>query len=290
MDLWITREFEATQEEPNIKAWKMMENKIEVLNETPKSPNLRTLFLYKNWLEVTSDGNLGLRALPTGISKLISLECLDLSLTAISELPIELKSLTKLKALDLRCMNNLIKIPQHLISSFSRLQRIDELKGFQHLNVLWVQIKSMFSLERFLSFNLFRCLTLALLLIDFREPKVFDEMKMEKLHTWVSSCTNYTSNFHTLKMRLDIFGCDKMEEILNEGKFSEVASLETLELEFLPELKNDSEELKKLPLNSDSAKGNLLTIEGSEDWWARVERESEATRDAFLPSFKSIKY
>ncbi|MBA0569202.1 hypothetical protein Golob_006649, partial [Gossypium lobatum] len=46
-------------------------------------------------------------------------------------------------------------------------------------------------------------------------------------------------------------------------------------------------ELKKPPLNSDSAKGNLLTIEGREYWWARLEWENKATRDAFLPSFKS---
>ncbi|MBA0575441.1 hypothetical protein Golob_025235, partial [Gossypium lobatum] len=50
----------------------------------------------------------------------------------------------------------------------------------------------------------------------------------------------------------------------------------------------DSEELKKLPLNSASAKGNLLSIKGSKDWWATVEWENEATRDAFLPSFKSL--
>ncbi|MBA0569201.1 hypothetical protein Golob_006648, partial [Gossypium lobatum] len=46
-------------------------------------------------------------------------------------------------------------------------------------------------------------------------------------------------------------------------------------------------ELKKLPLSSDSAKGNLLTIEEREYWWTRLEWENEATRDAFLPSFKS---
>ncbi|KAH1055154.1 hypothetical protein J1N35_033219 [Gossypium stocksii] len=48
------------------------------------------------------------------------------------------------------------------------------------------------------------------------------------------------------------------------------------------------EELKKLPLNSDSAKGNLLSIKGSKDWWARLEWENEVTREAFLPSFKLL--
>ncbi|MBA0844657.1 hypothetical protein Goarm_023154 [Gossypium armourianum] len=219
MALWITREFETTEnnffvkagpqlfEEPNVKTWKsvkrmsVMKNKIEVLKETPKCPNLRTLFLRENELQVISNGffqfiphltvldlsvNLRLRALPEGISQLVSLECLDLSYTATEELPIELKSLTRLKMLDLSYMNSLRKIPQHLISSFSKL---------------------------------FRCCTQALQLRDFSESEVFNvlclenlehletlcfnncenmEMKMEKLHAWVSSSFNYASCFHTL--------------------------------------------------------------------------------------------
>ncbi|MBA0598609.1 hypothetical protein Gorai_008365, partial [Gossypium raimondii] len=106
-----------------------------------------------------------------------------------------------------------------------------------------------------------------------------------------------------------------MEEILSEEKLGEVAcvdgipylkpflKLETLYLSCLPKLKSiywdalpfpclklihigGCRELKKLPLNSNSAKGNPLSIEGSKDWWARVEWENEATRDAVLPSFK----
>ncbi|MBA0569183.1 hypothetical protein Golob_006632, partial [Gossypium lobatum] len=41
---------------------------------------------------------------------------------SIDELPIELKSLTKLKMSDLSGMRNLRKIPQHLISNFLKLQ------------------------------------------------------------------------------------------------------------------------------------------------------------------------
>ncbi|TYJ31487.1 hypothetical protein E1A91_A06G202000v1 [Gossypium mustelinum] len=155
MALWITRNSEATEnnffvkagaqlyEEPHVKAWEsvkrmsLMTNKIEFLKETPKCANLRTLFLSQNELQVISDGffqfmphltvldlsrNLRLRVLPEGISLLVCLECLDLSFTGISELPIGLKSLTKLKMLDLSYMHNLRKIPQHLISSFHKLQ------------------------------------------------------------------------------------------------------------------------------------------------------------------------
>ncbi|TYI24267.1 hypothetical protein ES332_A06G222000v1 [Gossypium tomentosum] len=421
MALWITRKFEATEnnffvkagaqlfEEPDVKAWKrvkrmsVMKNEIQLLKETPKCPNLRTLFLSNNNLKVISDGffqfiphltvldlseNCCLRVLPKGISQLVSLECIDLSWTGISELPMELRSLTKLKMLDLSYMSDLENIPQYLVSSFSKLQifrlwfkrlllqnkdypnednvlneghekLIEELKGLQRLNILSTPIKSMFCLERFLSFDLFGRRTQALQLIDFREPEMFDvlclenlehlealqfldcgimEIKMEKLSTWVSS-SNCTSCFHALstvqifhckKLRdmtwlilapnlrnLDITGCYEMEEILSEEKLGEVAGvigvsypksflkLETLDLRHLPKLKSiywDAlpfpclkhilikycKELKKLPLNLDSAKGNLLSIKGSKDWWARVEWENEVTRDAFLPSFKLL--
>ncbi|TYH14521.1 hypothetical protein ES288_A06G226700v1, partial [Gossypium darwinii] len=371
-----------------------------LLKETPKCPNLRTLFLGQNELKVISNGffqfiphltvldlsrNFGLRVLPKGISELISLECLDLSATFIEELPIELKLLTKLKMLDLSYMHNLRKIPRQLISNFVKLQifrigrlgngdygvdnvlswgmekLIEELKGLHHLNILSITIKSMISLERFLSFNLFRCCTQALELRDFGVLKVFNvlclenlehletlefldcesmkEIKMEKLHPWVFSSTNHTSRFHTLstvrifecnKLRdmtwlilapnlsyIGIFGCKKMEEILSERKLDEVTGvteisypkpflkLETLHLFRLPKLKSiywnalpfprlkhihifGCRGLKKLPLNSDSAKGNLLTIEGSKHWWARVEWEKKATQYAFLPSFKPL--
>ncbi|MBA0778300.1 hypothetical protein Gotri_006176, partial [Gossypium trilobum] len=105
-----------------------------------------------------------------------------------------------------------------------------------------------------------------------------------------------TPNLRTLY----IYWRAKMEEILNEGKLGEVVGvigipypkpilkLETLNLRDLLKLKSiywdalpfpclkhiriaHCQELQKHPLNSDSAKGNLLTIEGSKDWWETVE-------------------
>ncbi|KAK8350606.1 hypothetical protein V6Z11_A06G222300 [Gossypium hirsutum] len=391
------------------KRMSIMSNQIKVLRETPKCPNLRTLFLGENNLQVISDGffhfiprltvlnlsrNYGLEELPKGISQLISLECLDLSSTGIRELPIELKSLTKLKMLDLSNMLFVgkMKIPRQLISSFFKLQifklrplinrdypdeeednvlngvnedLIKELKCLQHLNILSIPpIKSVFALERFLSFNLFRCCIETLELDEFRDSNVFnvlclenmerleklcfkdcasmEEIKIEKLLSSVSSSINYTSQFHTLSrviidgcgkltdatwlifvpnLRfLSISWCFKMEEILSEGKLGEVADkveipypkpflkLEMLKLCVLPELKSiywdalpfpflkhfcvwgDCSKLKKLPLNSDSAKGNSITIEGRKDWWEEVEWVNEATRDIFLPSLRFPSY
>ncbi|KAK8350573.1 hypothetical protein V6Z12_A06G217400 [Gossypium hirsutum] len=230
MVLWIVCELEAKEnkffvkagaqlfEEPDIKIWEcakrmsVMKNNIEVIIETPKCPNLHSLFLSENKLKVINYGffqfmphltvlNLSnssaLQVLPRGISQLISLECLDLSHTAIRELAIELKSLTKLKMLDLSCIPYLRRIPRNLISSFSRLQifritsltsedypeednvlnggnenLIEELKSLQHLNTLsMLPLTSMFALERSLSFNLFRCCTQEFRLSGFKESK-----------------------------------------------------------------------------------------------------------------------
>ncbi|TYI78671.1 hypothetical protein E1A91_D06G229000v1 [Gossypium mustelinum] len=200
MALWITHNSEATEnnffvktgdwfyEERDVKAWEsvkrmsVMTNKIKVLKEPLKCPNLRTLFLSQNELQVISDvffqfmphltvldlsRNLRLRVLPEGISQLVCLECLDLSFTGISELPKGLKSLRKLKMLDLSYMHNLRKIPQHLISSFSQLQifriwwsgcgdypkednvlygsnekLMEELNGLQYLDILTIHKKA----------------------------------------------------------------------------------------------------------------------------------------------------
>ncbi|KAE8721192.1 putative Disease resistance protein family [Hibiscus syriacus] len=395
-------------EEPDVKAWEgakrmsVMKNQIKVLRGTPKCPSLRTLFLSQNKLQVINDGffqfmphltvldlswNRDLKALPKGISQLISLECLDLSGTRITELQMELKSLTKLKMLDMSEMLRLRRIPQNLISSFSKLQIfrlgidvavrggfpkednvldgndnekvIVELKSLQHLNILRIpEIQSMSAIQSFLSHHLFRCSTEALE-FTFQETNVFnvlclehmerlemldirgcgnmEEMKMEKLHTRGSPSTNYTSGFHTLRevrifscnklkdvtwlfltpnlRYLGIWNCSEMEEILSEGKHGEVAdvvgipyptpflNLLYLRLWDLPELKSiywdalpfpclkhikigNCPKLKKLPLNSDSAKGNHITIQGPQDWWEQLEWENEATRNAFMPSFQ----
>ncbi|PPR81837.1 hypothetical protein GOBAR_AA38874 [Gossypium barbadense] len=112
---------------------------------------------------------------------------------------------------------------------------------------------------------------------------------------------------------LMIHDCKSLEEIISEEKLGEVtkskantnlfSKLEAFYLFSLPKMKTiyrhalpfpQLEEiiirkcpmLKKLPLNSNSAKGQRLVIEGEEGWWKDVEWEDESTRIAFLPSFK----
>ncbi|TYJ47847.1 hypothetical protein E1A91_A01G020200v1 [Gossypium mustelinum] len=111
---------------------------------------------------------------------------------------------------------------------------------------------------------------------------------------------------------LRIAACNGLEEIISEEKL-EVAELkgnsnlfsklEILNLYHLQKLKTICHHalpfpllkeiviigcpmLKKLPLNSNSAKGQRLVFEGEEGWWKDVEWEDESTKIAFLPSFK----
>ncbi|XWS11826.1 hypothetical protein CRYUN_Cryun37aG0034300 [Craigia yunnanensis] len=109
--------------------------------------------------------------------------------------------------------------------------------------------------------------------------------------------------------------CQDFEQIISQEKLDEVAEiagnlnlfskLEFLSLGNLPEMKTiywdalpfpqlkeililECPKLRKLSLNSDSAKGQKIVIHGEEEWWKYLEWEDESTRNVFLPSFKPL--
>ncbi|MFQ6620798.1 hypothetical protein Gotur_002705, partial [Gossypium turneri] len=109
--------------------------------------------------------------------------------------------------------------------------------------------------------------------------------------------------------------CNGLKEIISEEKLGEVAELKgnlnlfsklkILILNRLPKLKTIYHHalpfpqlkevfiircpmLKKLPLNSNSAKGQRLIIQGEKGWWKDVEWEDESTQIAFLLTFKAV--
>ncbi|XP_022714851.1 probable disease resistance protein At1g12280 [Durio zibethinus] len=109
--------------------------------------------------------------------------------------------------------------------------------------------------------------------------------------------------------------CDKMEEIINKITLRQVAelvgtltpfvTLKSLTLRYLPELQRiyrnalpfscikeirvlNCPKLRRLPLNSNSANGNKISIYGEKRWWEKLEWEDESTRNAFLPCFIAI--
>lgn len=168
-----------------------MRNKIEKLSDTPTCPHLLSLFPNINRLKTIArrffdfipsltvlnlSNNGFLTKLRPGISKLVSLQYLNLSKTSIRELPKELKALVNLKYLNLEHSRYLHTIPRQLICSFSMLHvlrmvncdysgkipldsilfggcesLVEELISLKHLNVLTIALKSFFALQRFLS-------------------------------------------------------------------------------------------------------------------------------------------
>ncbi|XVF11412.1 hypothetical protein REPUB_Repub08aG0025400 [Reevesia pubescens] len=423
MSLWIARECEEENwkffvqarygltKAPEVGKWgskhtmSLMENGIENLVEAPNCPRLQTLFLNGNNLKVINNDffqfmcglrvldlseNRDLKEFPVGISKLVSLESLDLSDTRIRQLPLELKALEKLKCLRLEYVGYII-IPRQLISAFSELQvlrikgcyfslgpevedsdewLVEELKCLNRLDVLTVSITSAFALDRFMSTERLCSCTETIGLEKFKDSKrlnvlslaknmkslnslhlrfwfSLEEVKMEwageeegrmikaepesHIQTSVIATQHCFQSLSIVLIRrcsklrditwlilapnlsfINVIRCDKMEEIINERKLSQVAEvvetstlfakLKTLRLRLLRELKSiywdalpfsclkvihvfECPKLKRLPLNSNSAKENKIRIIGEEEWWKELQWEDESTLNAFLPCF-----
>ncbi|GAY66110.1 hypothetical protein CUMW_246130 [Citrus unshiu] len=112
---------------------------------------------------------------------------------------------------------------------------------------------------------------------------------------------------------LRIVGCDDLEEIISVENFEKLSEVSEMmgelnlftELESLilrnasnlkriyrdplpfPRLKEililKCPKLKKLPLNSSSAKGRKIVIYGEKEWWEELQWEDQATQNAFSP-------
>ncbi|KAH9771351.1 Disease resistance protein SUMM2 [Citrus sinensis] len=414
MALWITCEIEKekegflvyagsglTEAPADVRGWEMvrrlslMRNSIDNLPTVPTCPHLLTLFLNDNELTTITDDFFQsmpcltvlkmsdirmLQQLPMGISKLVSLQLLDISNTEVEELPEELKALVNLKCLNLDWTDVLVEVPQQLLSNFSRLRVLrmfatgirsvygrfsswyenvaEELLGLKHLEVLEITFRSFEAYQTFLSSQKLRSCTQAPFLYKFdREESidVADLANLEQLNTlyfrscgWsgglkidykdmvqksrqpyvfrsldkitVSSCRNLKHLtflvFAPNLKSISVTHCDDMEEIISAGEFDDIpemtgiisspfAKLQHLELWGLKSLKSiywkplplprlkeleveDCHSLKKLPLDSNSAKGRRILIRGDEDWWRRLQWEDEATQNAFRLCFQPL--
>ncbi|XP_052287294.1 probable disease resistance protein At1g62630 [Citrus sinensis] len=249
--------------------------------------------------------NDSLTELPSRISSLVSLHHLDLSLTHIRGLPQELKALEKLRYLNLEYTHYLSIIPHQLISGFLKLEVLRllecgsegvtkeegnvlcddaeplmrELLGLKRLNVLSWSFRSSLAVQKF-----------------FKYPKLD--------LTWLVFVQNLKE--------LEIIVCTEMEEIICVDKLRDVSDiseiigsehnfftqLESLGILYGPDLKSiypnplhfpklkkigvyGCPKLKKLPINSSSAKERRVVIEGLKEWWEELQWEDQATQNAF---------
>ncbi|KAJ6380398.1 hypothetical protein OIU76_016959 [Salix suchowensis] len=364
----------------------LMANNIQNLSKAARCNDLVTLLLSRNNLKMISDTffqsmpslkvldlskNREITELPSGILKLVSLQYLNLSWTGIRQIPVQLKNLVKLKCLNLAHTYELRTIPMQVISNFSSLTVLRmahcgssdravgdgvqtggpgslarDLHCLEHLNLLTITIRSLYSLQTFASFSKFQAATRELSHQQFQharsldmsllggmngldELEIIDCINLKDVGISNSSITSETS-FHSLRRVsivncsaledltwltlaqnirfLKISRCSKMEEIIRQEKSGQrnlkmFEKLECLKLVSLPNLKviypdalpfpylkeifvDDCPNLRKLPLNSNSAKEHRIVIQGWEDWWRRLEWEDEAAQHTFLPSFK----
>ncbi|ESR40711.1 putative disease resistance protein [Citrus sinensis] len=121
----------------------------------------------------------------------------------------------------------------------------------------------------------------------------------------------FAPNLKSIKVGI----CHAMEEIASEGKFAEVPEvmanlnpfekLQNLEVAGARNLKSiywkplpfphlkamsflHCKKLKKLPLDSNSAKERKIVISGERNWREQLQWEDEATRNAFLRCFRDV--
>nr|AAN62351.1 NBS-LRR type disease resistance protein [Citrus trifoliata] len=416
MTLWIACDTEKTEdtekkkenylvyegagltEAPNVREWEnakrlsLMETQIRNLSEVPTCLHLLTLFLvFNEELEmITGDffksmpclkvlnlsGARRMSSFPLGVSVLVSLQHLDLSGTAIQELPKELNALENLKSLNLDQTHYLITIPRQLISRFSCLVvlrmfgvgdwspngkrndsdlfsggdlLVEALRGLKHLEVLSLTLNNSQDLQCVLNSEKLRSCTQALYLHSFKRSEPLDVSALAGLEhlnrLWIHEC----EELEELKMarqpfvfqsleKIQIYGCHRlknltfllfapnlksievsscfaMEEIISEVKFADFpevmpiikpfAQLYSLRLGGLTVLKsiykrplpfpclrdltvNSCDELRKLPLDSNSAKERKIVIRGYTKWWEQLQWEDQDTQNAFRPCFRSI--
>ncbi|XP_031261790.1 disease resistance protein SUMM2-like [Pistacia vera] len=215
-----------------------MGNRIKNMSQTPTCPDLQTLFLDQNELSNVCDDffnfmpslkvlNLShnrLCKLPVGVSKLVSLQYLDLSYNlTIQELSVELKALTNLKCLSLEYMIRLKTIPCQLMSNLQRLHTlrmygcgtsvedgtedsdlfdggggeilVEECDRLEYLNVLSLTLGSYIALQRLLSSVKLQSCTQSLFLKGFHESMSFNisalatlkHLCVLEIHEWTGS-------------------------------------------------------------------------------------------------------
>ncbi|KAH9666640.1 Disease resistance protein SUMM2 [Citrus sinensis] len=218
MSLWITCKIEEENflvrtgvgltEIPKIEEWKgakrisLMKTKIERQSGIPICPRLHTLLLTASEIEIITDSffqfmpslrvlslnrNRSLTKLPSGISCLVSLQQLDLSVGKICSLKAYLKALVNLRYLNLENTHRMARIPQQMISSFSKLQvlkkmecglsadalsLIKELLCLEHLNHITLTFESSRAVEFLLKFPKLLSVTQSLSIRSCKSPAV----------------------------------------------------------------------------------------------------------------------
>ncbi|KAJ4718259.1 Disease resistance protein [Melia azedarach] len=203
----------------------------------------------------------------------------------------------------------------HKLQSYIRHLRLESLEDSRSMNVLRLA-----NIENLESLGFRSCEYLEELKItsagNIRNVREFRSFR--SLYYVVISDCNKLRNLSWLLLApnlqtIDILRCAEMEEIFSFRQSGEVPEmmrslnpfprLGILVLEALPTLQsiywnalplshlkeikvNNCPQLKKLPLDSNSAKGRKVVIRGDESWWNELQWEDQATENVFIPCFR----
>ncbi|KAL9463247.1 hypothetical protein AB3S75_001117 [Citrus x aurantiifolia] len=198
---------------------------------------------------------------------------------------------------------------------FPKLQNITQALYIKHCNSLPLNLLHLANMEHLEELGIEDSN-----LEDWNVDCAGEVQKMHKLDfVTMSECSNvkdltwlvFVPNLKWLR----IFDCDDMEEIISVENFEKLSEVSEMigelnlftELQFLslrnasnlkriygdplpfPQLKqiriSECPKLKKLPLNSSSAKGLKIVIYGEKEWWEELQWEDQATQTAFSPCF-----
>ncbi|PPD74131.1 hypothetical protein GOBAR_DD28953 [Gossypium barbadense] len=304
----------------------VMDNLIENLTDILACPNLQTLFLGRNRLKVIINDffnfmpmlrvldlshNMNLKELPVGIGKLRTrrLRIIPQLISSFSKLQVlKMEGCCYQCSLVLEEMEHLNYL-NVLTITFTSTSELEKALGFNKFISCAIE-HPLYSLE-LSGYMVIEDVKIESNIIEgvgcfhsLRSIYLFDCNQLRDA-SWIIFAPHLE--------RLFIRDCQGLEEIISEEKLSEVAELkgnsnlfsklEFLHLHNLPKMKTIYRHallfpqlkritilnclmLKKFPLNSNSAKGRRLVIEGDEGWWKDVEWEDESTQIAFFPSFK----
>ncbi|GAV75442.1 NB-ARC domain-containing protein [Cephalotus follicularis] len=318
-DHYLVRAGARLVEAPDVAEWKestrvsLMINQIKNLTQAPECPNLLTLFLCSNYLENIVDDFFQDNALL--VEELHGLKYLN-TLTIDIESDVAWKSFLSSERLQ-SCTEGL---SLHCKEGPHQFQ-LSCLANMKRLKTLWISgLKGGWASEEGRERQ-------AVMKHDLHHNSVFVTPSERCCRSLRDVTLVRCSGLQELTcliiiapnlQYLMITGCKEMKEIIRERKlvsefpevlesFNPFTKLESLRLFGLSQLESiypsslsfpclremwvkGCPNLKKLPLNSNTATGNdsQFKIVGLEDWWKKLYWEDESTRTAFLPCFDAL--